>query len=277
MNTTLLTELVGYRNEKPRVQLHRVEFKTLPVLVLPWMHEQPLAARTPNATFGRRVGITPGNKGKVYPAQPLTDPEALAIADAFPTHPAGTRDRALWITLWRSGLRIQCEALKLMAGDLNPMEGTVYVACGKGSKARTVPMDPWAWEQIAPWLALRAKYPEGPIFCVTEGPTKGIKAIGASQYRSKLHEIAELAGVHKRVHPHGARHTLACNLVLENIQVPLIQRQLGHASPGTTGIYLAGLPVGELFDRVAQRPAPKPAAPAMSLEEMAVVAAGGLS
>ena len=274
----LIVDRIEVRDGKahPFVRQHTGGWARLPILNLPQLDDRPRDAcgrRRSKATMpGFRKGQKPGNHGKKYAAQPLTNAEALAIADGFGKHPAGVRDRALWILIWRSGLRIECEALRLMAHDLNPLEGTVHVACGKGGKARTVPMDPLAWEQIAPWLALRAKYPDGPIFCVVEGRTKGVRAIGSSQFRAKLHETAAAVGVTKRVHPHGARHSLACDLVLEHVQVPLIQRQLGHSSPGTTGIYLAGLPVGELFERVAQRPAPV-AGPRQSFADLAALAA----
>jgi len=34
-------------------------------------------------------------------------------------------------------------------------------------------MDPWAWEQLLPWLQLRATMPVGALFCVMHGATCG--------------------------------------------------------------------------------------------------------
>ena len=34
-------------------------------------------------------------------------------------------------------------------------------------------MDEWAWEQLEPWNTARIELPVGPLFCVTNGPTRG--------------------------------------------------------------------------------------------------------
>ena len=46
-------------------------------------------------------------------------------------------------------------------------------------------MDRWAWEQPAPWLALRSALPVGALFCILRGPTGS--AVGPS---GRLHPTA---------------------------------------------------------------------------------------
>lgn len=61
-----------------------------------------------------------------------------------------------------------------------------------------------------------------------------------SYVRTLLPRLAAKAGIEKRVHPHGLRHTLAYELMMEGVPVPIIQRQLGHASLATQiAIYAA--------------------------------------
>jgi hypothetical protein len=43
----------------------------------------------------------------------------------------------------------------------------------QGGKRREVGMDPWAWDQLQPWLARRQTLPVGALFCVVYGPTRG--------------------------------------------------------------------------------------------------------
>jgi integrase len=43
--------------------------------------------------------------------------------------------------------------------------------------------------------------------------------------------LARRAGIEKRVHAHGLRHTHAAELALEGKPMNLIQAQLGHSSP----------------------------------------------
>jgi integrase/recombinase XerD len=58
--------------------------------------------------------------------------------------------------------------------------------------------------------------------------------------------LARRAGIEKRVHPHGLRHTHAAELALEGQPMNLIQAQLGHSSLATTSRYLAHIAPAEL-------------------------------
>ena len=84
----------------------------------------------------------------------------------------GARLRGLNVVLWRAGLRIS-EGLCLAERDLDPARGALLVRNGKGGKRREVGMDEWGWEQLRPWLDLRARMPIGALFCVVNGPTCG--------------------------------------------------------------------------------------------------------
>ena len=52
--------------------------------------------------------------------------------------------------------------------------------------------------------------------------------------------LARQAGIAKRVHPHGLRHTHAAELAAEGVPVNLIQQQLAHSSLATTDRRWAG-------------------------------------
>jgi hypothetical protein len=52
-----------------------------------------------------------------------------------------------------------------------------------------------------------------------------------SYVRALLPRLERKAGIEKRVHPHGLRHTCAAELVIEGAPVPLIQQQLGPCQP----------------------------------------------
>jgi site-specific recombinase XerD len=106
----------------------------------------------------------------------------------------------LIVALWRAGLRIS-EALALTESDLDPSRGAILVRHGKGGKRREVGMDRWAWEQLNPWLQLRATLPVGSLFCVLRGPTRG-RPWAPAGVRSQLHMAAGRAGVRRRFAPH---------------------------------------------------------------------------
>lgn len=213
--------------------------------------------RSPATRPGYHKGRAPANKGKKYPPEPLTEQEIYRLLDAcHRSNPVGHRTYALIVLLWRSGLRIH-EALLLEPRDLDPTTGMVHVRRGKGGKAGYSAMDAWAFGQINGWLRFRARYPHGPVFCVTSGETKGVRAVGAPSVRVKLHELGRRAGISKRVHPHGFRHSLACDLMRSG-EFPLsfIQHQLRHSNPATTANYLVGLGADHSLAAVAARPAP---------------------
>jgi site-specific recombinase XerD len=56
--------------------------------------------------------------------------------------------------------------------------------------------------------------------------------------RDMLKRKAARAGIEKRVHPHGLRHTHAAELVREGVPMNVIRDQLGHTSLATTDRYL---------------------------------------
>jgi site-specific recombinase XerD len=132
----------------------------------------------------------------------------------------------------------------------------VLVASGKGGYRREVGIDPWALNAIRPWLAERAQLPVGPLFCVIDGPTRGVRAWSSAAVRAEFRRLAAEAGVRRRFAPHQLRHAMAVELAREGVPLPILQRQLGDRNMATTSIYLSGIGIDEVIGRVAARPAP---------------------
>src|SRR3712207_1830284 len=128
--------------------------------------------RLPATMPGFHAGRPPRNKGVLYPADPPTVEEIVAVMRAAGDGRHGCRLRGLIVVLWRTGLRIH-EALALNDSDLDRRRGSLLVRRGKGGRRREVGMDEWAWEQLQPWIAARLELPVGPLFCVINGPTGG--------------------------------------------------------------------------------------------------------
>lgn len=172
------------------------------------------------------------------PAEIMTPDEVKAILKMCNRRYAtGARDRALIILMYRTGLRIG-EALALRPSDVDLARGTVRVLHGKGDKARTVGLGDAAIAAITSWLVMRenraAIAPGSPLFCTLKGTR-----MWPTQVRDMLKRRAAKAGVERRVHPHGLRHTLAFELAERGTPVHMIQRQLGHKNLATTAVYLA--------------------------------------
>jgi site-specific recombinase XerD len=200
---------------------------------------------------GYRKGQAPTNKGKTFPAEVLTPDEVRALlAQCSTTSNYGLRHRALITLLYRTGLRLG-EALDLELKDVDLAIGSVTVLHGKGDRRRTVGIDPGAVEIVEVWIArkrLLGMADQGPLFCTLRGT-----AMSSSQVRTALPRLARRAGITKRVHPHGLRHTHAYELMMEGVPMAIIQRQLGHVSLATTNTYLAHIAPKEVIETIGKR------------------------
>jgi len=189
------------------------------------------------------------NKGKLFPAEILTDDEVRALLKVCSTRaPTGIRNRALIVALYRGGLRIS-EALALKPKDLDRKAGTVRVLQGKGGKDRTIGFDSTAFAMIEQWLDRRAALRingRHRLFCTLDG-----KPLKTAYVRALLPRLAAKAGIEKRVHAHGLRHTHAAELAREGVPMNVIQAQLGHTNIATTSRYLAHIAPAEVI-RVMQ-------------------------
>lgn len=186
-----------------------------------------------NARTDQKVAKVPRRR---LPPEILTDAEVCALMRACSRYaPTGIRNRALIAMLYRTGLRIN-EALGLHPKDLNLDEGSVRVLNGKGGKSRTVGLDAGAAAIIERWLDARSVLGLGgrqTVFCTLTG-----KPMADAYVRVMLKRLALRAGIEKRVHAHGFRHTHAAQLRSEGIDIGIISRQLGHTSISTTARYL---------------------------------------
>lgn len=174
-------------------------------------------------------------KGRKFPVEPLTSAEVSALLrQCSTTAPTGIRNRALITVMYRAGLRVN-EALDLRVPDVNPALGTLRVLHGKGDTSRTVSIDDGGMALVQRWIDKRAElgHKHGPLFCTLKGTP-----VADVYVRNLMKRIGAKAGIEKRVHPHGLRHSHAAELAAEGVPVNVIQRQLGHSHLTTTAVYL---------------------------------------
>jgi site-specific recombinase XerD len=190
---------------------------------------------------------------RTFPVEPLTPREvARLLRQCSTTAPTGIRNRALITAMYRGGLRIN-EALALRVSDVNPDRGTMRVLHGKGDKARTVAIDDGGMAIIQRWIDYRERLPRGPLFCTLAGTSMSDVYV-----RNMLHRIGRKAGIDKRVHPHGLRHSHAAELAAEGVPVNVIQAQLGHSHLATTDTYLRHVAPAAVIEMGRHRPAWNP-------------------
>jgi site-specific recombinase XerD len=135
-------------------------------------------------------------------------------------------------------LRI-AEALGLKPADYDAQAGTLRILDGKGHKSRVVNLNPEACALLSRWVDRRKHLGlngHHRLFC-----TLGGKRISTAYVRHLFKRLGRKAGIEKRVHPHGLRHTHAFELVGEGHPLHVIQAKLGHSSLVTTDRYVRHL------------------------------------
>ena len=210
--------------------------------------------RSPATMPGYHAGRPPRNKGRLYPADPPTVEEIIAVMREASDDRHGYRLRALdrRALARRPARRGGARARRARP---RPQARVALVRNGKGGRRREIGMDAWGWEQLRPWLAARLELPVGPLFCVIDGPTRG-RPWSSANARVEFRRLAAQAGIRRRFAPHQLRHAHAVEIAREGVPLNVIQRQLGHANLGTTSIYLQGIDNAEIIATVHARRAP---------------------
>ena len=181
-------------------------------------------------------------KGRHFHPQALSTTEVEALmAACSATSPTGKRNRALIVAGWRGALRCE-EALHLKVHDLDRATGNIRVMFGKGSKARTVGIEPRAWAVLEVWLAERERLgvPRAvPLFCTVSGGN--YHKLSSRYVRWMMTDLGGKAELGKRVHFHGLRHSRASEAADDHVPVHHLKAFLGHSNVGTTDRYISQL------------------------------------
>lgn len=176
------------------------------------------------------------NRGQRFPPEPLRPAEVDALARACnPRYPTGARNRALVYVLAHSGLRC-AEALDLAPKDYEDERGCLRVLRGKGRKHRVVPVSGATATALAKWFEHRQRLglqSSAPIFSTLRG-----ESLATSYARALVKRLAERAGLEKRVHVHGLRHSFAVESIRRGVKINVLAKILGHANSGTTSRYI---------------------------------------
>jgi site-specific recombinase XerD len=195
--------------------------------------------------------LGPANKGRKLPPELLTPDEVRALLQACsPNAPTGLRNRALLVTLYRAGLRLD-EALALLPADVDPAGGGLRVAHPATGQSRVAGIDPAALGIVEEWVEARSALhlaDGAPLFCTLSGGP-----LQPAYVRQLLPRLAEKAGISKRVHASGLRYTHAAELAAEGLPAELISAQLGHESLASTGRYLRRIPPKDRIGALQRR------------------------
>ena len=146
------------------------------------------------------------------------------------------RDMALLTLLLGSGLRIsELVSLNLDSWREATLNGWLTVV-GKGDKERVVPPSDEALEFVQKYLRVRPQVPpdaEGhPLFV-----SRMKQRLTQRQIERIVKELAQEAGIAKKITPHKLRATWVTQLLISGANPREVQKMAGHESLDTTMIY----------------------------------------
>jgi integrase/recombinase XerD len=195
--------------------------------------------------------------GRRLPRGVLSPKEMRAVLRApnLATY-TGLRDRAILETFYSTGVR-HMELLRLRVCDVDLERGYVTVLQGKGKKDRVVPLGKVAAHFIREYLTKARPHmlrgsdtPEARLFLSINGTP-----LAQQSLYGVIHRVAKIAGLEKRLFPHGIRHTCATAMLRGRADIRYIQQLLGHESLSSTQIY-THVEIGDL-KRVHARSHPR--------------------
>ena len=164
---------------------------------------------------------------------PSTLPEILNHEELLRLFTVTTnpKHRTLLMTAYAAGLRCS-ELTRLRVSDIDSGRMLLRVDQGKGNKDRYVPLSPRLLEQLrAYWRRTR------PPHWLFPSPIAG-RPLSRHSPWDIYHRAKQKAGIEKSGGIHTLRHCYATGLLEAGVELPVIQRRLGHTSIRFTLRYL---------------------------------------
>jgi integrase/recombinase XerD len=150
--------------------------------------------------------------------------------------PEGTRNKAIFETMYSCGLRVS-ELVNLKISQFYPDLGFIRVT-GKGDKERLIPIGNTAVKHVKIYLKTVRSHidiaggQEDFLFLNRRG-----SRLSRVMIFLMLKDLAKKAGISKVISPHTLRHSFATHLVEGGADLRAVQEMLGHESITTTEIY----------------------------------------
>ncbi len=188
-------------------------------------------------TFLRTIDAAQSVKGSRLPAgRALTSDEIQRLFAACDDGtPSGSRDVAAFALMLGCGLRCS-ETIAINMTDYDIGKGEIAVL-GKGNRERTAYLPAGALQAVSTWVAVRGHL-NGPLLCpvLLSGRLvagRGLSTTAVAQRLTKRCLRAEIV----RCSPHDLRRTFVTDALEAGLDLAVVQRLAGHASPVTTVTY----------------------------------------
>ena len=157
----------------------------------------------------------------------ILSPEEIArLLDAAPN----LKYKAALGVAYGAGLRVS-EVVSLKISDIDSARMVIRVEQGKGRKDRYAMLSEHLLGLLRAYW--RESRPRGWLF-----PGRNpVDPLTTRQLRRVCHDVAQTAGIDKRVSMHTLRHSFATHLLEQKVDIRVIQVLLGHKKLETTALY----------------------------------------
>lgn len=219
-----LYSLVG-RNQRPRtIKAHVNALRSFGG----WLTEEGMLSANPALSLP--MPKMDAVRRDLVPDQDVSD--LVAACERIANTQRQALARALISVFVYTGMRRE-ECMSLRLEDVNLTQRCLIVRQGKGRKSRTLYPHTDCLQAVREWLRVRPQATHDWLWAYDTG-----RRVHNLALRTLLEEVSKIAGLEKPIHPHDLRHSFARRALANGMELPVLQRILGHELLRTTSQYL---------------------------------------
>lgn len=142
--------------------------------------------------------------------------------------------RAAAQTIYYTGMRVsECLALELRDVEIWNKGGMIHVKRAKGAKQRSIPISEKLHAVLGDYISWRRSLGTAGNFF----RSKAYGSLSAGYVNRQIRDTAVQLGMNGHITAHVLRHSFASELIKGGVQLPVVQRILGHSSLAVTSVY----------------------------------------
>lgn len=186
-------------------------------------------------------GVRCSTKLRGYRKSPLKREDATRLLDSISTDKLiGKRDKLMIAMMLLLGFRT-CEIERMNVGDIDVVYDTRVINVqrkGRHDKAEAVALTPYIDMLLSDYMSEReVESWDEPLFCSVRGERSRLQRTSISEI---VHDRLCSIGINDpHITAHSLRHTCACLLLADGVEMETVRDVLGHTSTNTTRLYVA--------------------------------------
>jgi site-specific recombinase XerD len=186
-------------------------------------------------------GVRCSTKLRGYRKSPLKREDATRLLDSISTDKLiGKRDKLMIAMMLLLGFRT-CEIERMNVGDIDVVYDTRVINVqrkGRHDKAEAVALTPYIDTLLSDYMSEReVESWDEPLFCSVRGDRSRLQRTSISEI---VHDRLCSIGINDpHITAHSLRHTCACLLLADGVEMETVRDVLGHTSTNTTRLYVA--------------------------------------